>query len=130
VNSQCYTPHYAAPEIQNDKSYNVQVDIYALGATFYYMLFGRCPFTGNNITELDTSKNKGDVAFDMTKTAISKASVDFICQCLKLIAYRPHLADLLEHPTINTRYEILAKDSFPKGEIKWINVHAYATIYS
>ena len=46
------TPDFLAPEqARNPKGVDIRADIYALGATLYYILTGRVPYTGANATE-------------------------------------------------------------------------------
>jgi len=54
------TPLYMAPEqARNAKHVDQRTDIYALGATFYHLLTGKLPFTGNTALELIMAKEKG-----------------------------------------------------------------------
>jgi serine/threonine protein kinase/TPR repeat protein len=41
------TPHYASPEQVEETELDVRSDIYSLGATLYYMIAGKPPFTGS-----------------------------------------------------------------------------------
>lgn len=41
------TPHFASPEQLEEKDLDVRSDIYSLGATLWYMLAGRTPFSGS-----------------------------------------------------------------------------------
>jgi serine/threonine-protein kinase len=44
------TPEYLAPEQANDSRHvDIRADLYSLGCTFYYLLCGRPPFTGDNV---------------------------------------------------------------------------------
>jgi serine/threonine protein kinase/formylglycine-generating enzyme required for sulfatase activity len=53
VNATMGTPDYMAPEqARNAKSADIRADIYSLGCTFYYLLTGQPPFTGESITDL------------------------------------------------------------------------------
>lgn len=41
------TPHFASPEQLEERDVDVRSDIYSLGATLWYMLAGRVPFSGS-----------------------------------------------------------------------------------
>jgi serine/threonine protein kinase/TPR repeat protein len=41
------TPHYASPEQVEETELDVRSDIYSLGATLYYMMAGKPPFSGS-----------------------------------------------------------------------------------
>ena len=40
------TPHYASPEQLEERELDIRSDIYSLGATLWYMLAGKAPFSG------------------------------------------------------------------------------------
>ena len=53
ANAMMGTPDYMAPEqARNAKSADIRADIYSLGCTFYYLLTGQPPFTGESIADL------------------------------------------------------------------------------
>ena len=41
------TPHFASPEQLEERDIDIRSDIYSLGATLYYMLTGRPPYSGS-----------------------------------------------------------------------------------
>ena len=51
--SLCGTPHYCPPEIIKAQPYNpMYADSWCLGVILFMLLFGRCPFTGLSIPEM------------------------------------------------------------------------------
>jgi serine/threonine-protein kinase len=46
------TPHFIAPEQAQGKAIDQRADIYALGASFYRVLSGKTPFSGENVKEI------------------------------------------------------------------------------
>ena len=48
------TPQYASPEQLRGEALDVRADIYAVGATLFYLLTGRAPFEHDNLTALLT----------------------------------------------------------------------------
>ncbi|MCK6479173.1 MAG: protein kinase [Planctomycetes bacterium] len=46
------TPHFIAPEQAQGKPIDHRADLYALGATFYRVLSGKTPFSGENVKEI------------------------------------------------------------------------------
>ncbi|MGE3807618.1 MAG: serine/threonine-protein kinase, partial [Gemmataceae bacterium] len=47
------SPEYIAPEqLANAQQVDIRADLYSLGCTFYYLLSGKVPFEGRNVTEI------------------------------------------------------------------------------
>ncbi len=46
------TPQYISPELLTGAPVDTRSDIYSLGATFYHMITGRFPFTGENANDI------------------------------------------------------------------------------
>lgn len=46
------TPTFMAPEQAQSSNVDHRADIYSLGVTFYYMLYGKAPFTANSAIEM------------------------------------------------------------------------------
>lgn len=55
------TPYYTAPEIWRGQSASPASDIYALGATFFYLLTGRPPLEATNLDQLIVAHQEGAV---------------------------------------------------------------------
>lgn len=60
VSTFCGTTNYMAPEIFEKKTYDLKVDVWALGVLLFLMLFGEFPFRGLNVFhEIGTRCEKG-----------------------------------------------------------------------
>lgn len=55
------TPHYFAPEIWRGEPASIATDLYALGATYYYLLTGRPPLDGSTIAGLSVAHQRQEV---------------------------------------------------------------------
>jgi hypothetical protein len=55
------TPHYFAPEIWRGEPASIATDIYALGATYYYLLTGRPPIDAPNIAALSVAHQQQEL---------------------------------------------------------------------
>jgi serine/threonine protein kinase len=55
------TPHYFAPEIWRGEPASIATDLYALGATYYYLLTGRPPLDGATIANLSVAHQRQEV---------------------------------------------------------------------
>jgi serine/threonine-protein kinase len=55
------TPHYFAPEIWRGEPASIATDLYALGATYYYLLTGRPPLDGATIADLAAAHQRQQV---------------------------------------------------------------------
>ncbi len=53
------TPCYIAPEIIDGKRHDIKSDIFAFGVSFYYMLTGSPPFSGNTVPAIFDRIRKG-----------------------------------------------------------------------
>src|SRR5262249_15263382 len=99
------TPAFMSPE-QAAGRWNVvgpESDVYSLGATLYYLLAGRAPFTGADHAEILAKVQRGSVASPHQVNAEVPRALDAICR--KAMAADPErryatatgLADEVEH---------------------------------
>lgn len=47
-NGVCGTTHFLAPEVVKRQGYHLKCDIWAVGVTAFYLMYGRFPFNGIN----------------------------------------------------------------------------------
>ena len=71
-----------APEMLNKHNYDNKSDIYGLGATFYEILFGRCPYECSSIEELKLKIRRGKLRFPRKVNDISKRVEDLLRRML------------------------------------------------
>ena len=81
------TPHYFAPEIWRNEPASVATDLYAFGASYFYLLTGRPPFDVQTIGELSAAHLGHEVAMP---AGMSDACAALIRRCMaKLPGDRP-----------------------------------------
>lgn len=73
------TPHYFAPEIWRGEPASVATDLYALGATYYYLLTGRPPLDGSSIAGLSVAHQRQEVV------APPELSADIAAACMRVV---------------------------------------------
>jgi len=73
------TPHYFAPEIWRGEPATIATDIYALGATYYYLLTGRPPLDGSTIAGLSAAHQRQEVV------APPELSADVATACMRVV---------------------------------------------
>jgi len=77
------TPHYFAPEIWRGEPASVATDLYALGATYYYLLTGRPPLDGSTIAGLSVAHQKQEVVAPPELAAnVAAACMRVVRRCL------------------------------------------------
>lgn len=95
------TPAFLAPEICAGEEYDgFAADIWALGVTLYFFIFGKLPFTGQTIIELYDNIAERDVEFPQ-ETALSINLQDLFLRLLnKNPKHRIAIDELVAHPWI------------------------------
>ncbi len=86
------TPHFASPEQLEEKELDIRSDLYSLGATLWYMLFGHPPFQGPIASVIAQQ-----LSAELPATALGQlpaAPREVLC---KLLAKKP--ADRFSNPT-------------------------------
>jgi len=73
------TPHYFAPEIWRGEPATIATDIYALGATYYYLLTGRPPLDGPTIAGLSVAHQSQEVV------APPELAADVAAACMRVV---------------------------------------------
>jgi serine/threonine-protein kinase len=73
------TPHYFAPEIWRGEPATIATDIYALGATYYYLLTGRPPLDGATIAGLSAAHQRQEVV------APPELAADVAAACMRVV---------------------------------------------
>jgi len=74
------TPLYMPPQILEDRSYSYKCDVWSTGCLFYECIFGKLPWTGNNIPGL--IKNIKNQQLDVTSKNIHDDTKDLIKKML------------------------------------------------
>jgi hypothetical protein len=77
------TPHYFAPEIWRGEPASVATDLYALGATYHYLLTGRPPLDGPSIAGLSAAHQRQEVVAPPELTAgVAAACMRVVRRCM------------------------------------------------
>ena len=81
------TPHYFAPEIWRGEPATIATDIYALGATYYYLLTGRPPLDGATIAGLSVAHQRQEVVAPPEMAAdVAAACMRVVRRCMAKVA--------------------------------------------
>jgi serine/threonine protein kinase len=77
------TPHYFAPEIWRGEPASIATDLYALGATYYYLLTGRPPLDGSTIAGLSVAHQRQEVvAPPELATGVAASCMRVVRRCM------------------------------------------------
>lgn len=93
------SPLYMAPEIVQEKTYDLRVDVWSVGVIAYILLSGRPPFKGKTKTDIFKSILEDELNFSAgIWSKISSEAKDFISASLKKdFKQRAFTQDLLNH---------------------------------
>ena len=114
------TPQYLAPEIINKENYSFKVDIWALGVTFFQLIYLEYPFEGKTFAEI-----KKNIVEVNKKELPNPNSYDpkFIELINKMLSKRPEerpsAEEILDNTSISTRMSCYLKENtydFSKAE--------------
>jgi hypothetical protein len=76
------TPHYFAPEIWRGEPASIATDLYALGATYYYLLTGRPPLDGATIAGLSAAHQRQEVVAPPELTSVAAPCMRVVRRCM------------------------------------------------
>lgn len=93
------SPLNMAPEVLDGKEYNSKADIWSVGTCFYELLFGKPPYTANNIIDLIKTIKTKSLEFPRKINNISKVCEDVLRKMLVVNPYdRIDWDELFDHP--------------------------------
>lgn len=91
---------YLAPEVLKNRRFNPKSDIWALGMIYYEMLYGKAPYTGKDMKELEECIKNTKLEFPVDNE-ISESSTNFITKCLERnLDKRMDFTELMQHRLI------------------------------
>lgn len=102
----CYTPYYAAPEVLGPEKYDKSCDVWSLGVVMYILLCGFPPFYSSHGLPMSPGMKSriraGQYAFPSPEwDKVSEAAKDLISKMLKTDpADRSTIDDVMEHKWI------------------------------
>ncbi len=94
----CGTPLYMAPEIILDNKYNSKSDLWSVGVVFYEMIYGKYPYSSNNIVDLMKKIKTMKVDYDISMKEISQECIQLMNRLLTFNpAERIEWTDFINH---------------------------------
>ena len=63
----CGSPLYMAPEIMANNKYNNKSDLWSLGIIIYEFLYGKVPFKGTNLIELNKNIQENNISYESSR---------------------------------------------------------------
>ena len=104
---------YMSPEMLTNSEYNYKSDIFSIGISLYFMLFGKYPFDTDNYKLLYDYYKAGKVQFDIKQRKLSKYTIDFVLRCLQFKAsMRMRMKDVMRHKLVLCPYSELSTHNF------------------
>src|SRR5215813_12623852 len=90
------TPNFASPEQFESSPVDVRSDIYSLGATLWFALTGKTPFTGRNIEEIRRAQKSATLPTEQLKRAHVPPPLSSLLKSMLALepAARPSVHDL------------------------------------
>lgn len=118
--SQVGTPNYLAPEIWENKSYDVRCDVFSLGCCIYEMVALKVPFEAKTMDELKVKIRKG--LFPTLPGKYSEELKVIISKCLtKNPIQRPTAEKLLTLPAVITKIHAYDLEDFEDRKSKLVD---------
>ena len=110
--SVCGSPAYMAPEVMSEQPYTNLADLWSVGVTFFEILFGRFPFNGHSIKELQiqakTASGK-NIEIPHHINPVSQSCVDLLQKILEHdVQKRISWEDFFNHPIFKIDQNIYA----------------------
>jgi serine/threonine protein kinase len=98
TNERCGTPAFMAPDQHHGRPYSYDVDVWGIGVSFFYMLTGRSPWSGNPKTVDDYARIAGRRPHFKPDDGLDEETQDIIEWMLVPIREaRPTVQELKKH---------------------------------
>ena len=95
-----YDSKYLPPEVLKNQKYNSKSDLWALGVLYFEMLYGKIPWAGQDMKELENNIITKKLEFPIDDS-ISETSINFISRCLdRDPTKRMNWNDVMQHRLI------------------------------
>jgi len=78
------TPIYMAPELITGQPLNEKTDIYSLGAVFYELMFGHCPYEDSSLIELVEKQKKWPLVIPLEENPIKEKTQAILRKMLSI----------------------------------------------
>jgi serine/threonine protein kinase len=124
------TPAFASPEQFTNATVDVRSDIYSLGATLWFLLTGRMPFSGRTVEEIRDARQSKPLPIEQLKAArVPRRFVALLTSMLAIEpAARPSAANELAAKLQKIRASIVDRRKIPARVLVAATFVALATI--